>query len=130
MSWICPYCGTENQREPLNSRHVVGCRGCQREMTAPEEVEAERAEQLKELDTALCRARWGLSPIVEQLSSYRQEVIDLEQELKEKKDEIREIQSSIDVLKNAPIYRGVDRAAKARLDHHQVKLPFEVSACA
>ncbi len=131
MTWICPYCGTENHRDPLNSRHWVKCKECGNGKAAPEDLEAERAEELKQLETELRRANWAISPIVDRLSSYRQEVIDLEMELKEQKEEAARVQASIDVLRAKPIFREVDRASKVRLDRMQQMLPFEeVPACA
>lgn len=127
MTWICPTCGYENRKDPLNGRHRhnILCHGCNDVMRSPEEVEAERAERIKNLETDLRRAKWGMLPIIERLSSYRQEVIDAERELAEQKQGVAGIQASIDILKSKPIFREVDRDAKVALDIHQVKLPFE-----
>ncbi len=139
MSWICPYCGTENYQDERVGRQEPRCRQCKEERISPEDLESRKETEAGRLERELDRARDTIKDIkgsIEFHQSIVEEHIgplaDLRQELEELRDEIRPIREAMKKWENLIIfYEEKDRALKAEQDRCQTKLPFEeVPACA
>lgn len=129
MSWICPHCGTENYKMPLNSRHTPECTGCGEDYITPDELESQIKPQIEAAEANLKTARLIMQEARDHCSSLRDELSGWEQKLKDASNEVENEKAELIKLKTFKIYREVNREARARLDVHQKTLPFEVPAC-
>jgi septal ring factor EnvC (AmiA/AmiB activator) len=130
MSWICPYCGTENYRMPLNSRHTPECTGCGENFITPEELESQIKPQIEAFEDELKSARHLMQEASDHISSLRDEMSSWEQKRQAALNDLDEAQMELTKLKTFKVFREVNREARARLDPHQKTLPFEeVPAC-
>ena len=131
MSWICPHCGTENYRMPLNSRHTPECTGCGENFITPEELESQIKPQIEAFEDDIKSARHLMQEASDHISSLRYEMSSWEQKRQAALNDMAEAQMELTKLKTVKVFREVNREARARLDPHQKTLPFEeVPACA
>ena len=52
MTWVCPYCGQQNYREPVNGRDTVRCTRCEKNKSTPEEAIKDREQAIENLIAA------------------------------------------------------------------------------
>lgn len=128
MSWICPWCGTENYRDPVNSRHSVECRSCKEEKISPDELEAQIKPQVDAFSEDLKNARGLMNEARDHIASLNDEISAWQIKYDAAATDVADAKKEIEKLKNLTIYREINREAKTRLDIHQKTLPFEVPA--
>ena len=130
MTWVCPYCGYENQRDPLNSRDTPKCTGCGEDYITPDELEKQIQPQIKATEEDLKEARHQMQEASDHCSALQDELSNWEQKRKVALNDIENEKMELTRLKTFKIFREVNREARARLDIHQKTLPFEVPVCA
>lgn len=125
MSWICPWCGTENYREPLNGRDSMMCRACKEDYISPDDLEAQVKAQISDIEeiykSALNRRQEAsdrIASLEDELSSARIKFSDAQSDMNEYGAELKKLQN-FKIFREAP-----DKTVKARLDVHQKTLPL------
>lgn len=104
MSWICPWCGVENDTEMPEGRHTANCRACKKVVPSREGL-----RNLKTVEAGKLRKKWD---------EIENEITQLEYEKDRIEASIRDIESA-----------SFDDRDKVRIvAKDQVQLPFEVSA--
>ncbi len=136
MSWICPYCGTENYQDDRVGRQEPRCRQCNEDRISPEDLEKRKKKETATLERDCERINEEAARIRESME-FHQSIIeehtgplaDLKQDLEELRDEMRPIREALKKGENLTIFHEVkDRALKAEQDKYQTILPFEVPA--
>jgi len=136
MTWICPYCGTENYQDDRVGRQEPRCRQCSEDRISPEDLERRKETEAARLEKEIEQANEHAAGIKDSIE-FHQSIIaehtgplaDLKQELEELRDEIRPVRESLKKWENQIIfYEEKDRALKAEQDKYQTTLPFEVAA--
>jgi chromosome segregation ATPase len=139
MSWICPYCGTENYRDERVGRQEPRCRQCKVERITPEELEKLKEKTMGKLEGDRKQLRDQVDEIRASIE-FHQSIIDehtgplaeLKNDLEELRDEVKPIIEALKKWENQPVFfEEKDRALKAEQDKYQMTLPFEeVPICA
>lgn len=125
MSWICPYCGNENENDERVGREEPHCR-CGEERTSPEDLEKLKETNVGVLESAIDDINWKISPVVDQISSLEDELSNLQIELKELQEEREPLKTDLKKWEDLTVhYEKRDKAFVAEQDPHQAKLPFE-----
>jgi predicted nuclease with TOPRIM domain len=135
MTWICPYCGKENERDERIGRREPTCKLCGEVRTTPEELtklkETSIVKLEKEQDKLNERAaviRGKMSSVVDDISELEIELSGLKEEMEELCAEAAPIKSALSDWEDQPIFfEKQDRAFIAAQDPNQAKLPFEVA---
>ena len=119
MTWICPTCGTENRKDPLNSRDKPLCSGCNDIMRTPEEAQEQIQAQIEDYEELLKNQNGLLTRAREMIESLKSELVDAQEKYNNALKEVEESQIELDKLRNFKIYFRVDKEAKARQDTKQ-----------
>lgn len=136
MSWICPWCGTENYQDDRIGRQEPKCRNCKNERMTAEELEKYRDNKTGSIKRDLDKLSDMISGLKETIE-FHQSIIeehtgpltDAQQELAEMRDEAKPLREELKKLEDLTIfYEERNRELKAVQDPHQSKLPFEVPA--
>jgi len=138
MSWICPWCGTENDRDDRIGRREPTCKVCGEARTTPEELAKLKKESVGKLEREQKQLNERAGVIRGKMSSVVDDILELEIELSGLKEELEDIRAEAAPVKSALgdwenqdiFFEKRDRAFIAMNDPHQAKLPFEVRACA
>lgn len=131
MSWICPYCGYTNKIDPLNSRHKPDCGGCDERYEVPEVLLKRKTEEMQQLKVNLHAAQLANDACRARIEHLKTELADEQSDLEKARCEYSGIFKALTKWENTKVYGltdEIDKAAKAALDIHQAKLPFEVPA--
>ena len=130
VTWICPYCGATNYREPCNSRDEPKCANCERDYIDPDLLQGRIERDIASGKEFLSTAKHELQEVDWHIISLKDEISSWEIKRRDAQKDVTDTEKEITKLENTKIFRegDVDREAKARLDRHQVTLPFEVSA--
>jgi DNA repair exonuclease SbcCD ATPase subunit len=100
MSWICPWCGIENDTEEPEGRQTEKCRACKKVVPSREGL-----QKMKDTEAKALRSQW------DELDT---EICALEVEKDRLEDRIHEIEGA-----------SFDREKVRRITKDQAKLPFE-----
>jgi len=120
--WICPYCGYENLRDPLNARDKPACTGCNSAMSTPEDVQDQIQVQIDDYEVILKNQNICLTRCREMVESQKSELADVQRAYDGAAKEIKESQTELDKLRNFHIYFRVDKVEKARKDIKQTRI--------
>jgi len=105
MSWICPHCGKENFRMPLNSRHIPACMGCGESYITPDELETQCKHELEFAEAELKDARSRMQNASDHISSLKDELASWEINHKDASKEAESAKQDIEQIKSAKVYR-------------------------
>lgn len=103
MSWICPWCGVENDTPEPEGRQQEKCRSCKKIVPSREGLQKMKDGELKKLN--------------EEYSENECEIEELERQNRRLEDRIHEIEEA-----------SFDREKVRFVAKDQQKLPFEVPA--
>jgi len=127
VTWICPYCGAENFRMPVNSRVTPECIGCGKDYNTPEGVEIEIAREKSLWESEYKSALHERQNARDHISSLEDELSSWNIKLKDSEKDVSEIGTQLGILENQKIFREVDRVEKAKADPYQKQLCFGVT---
>lgn len=122
MSWICPFCGTENYLMPLNSRHDVLCKGCGERYISPDDLEAQIRPQIIEEEKFFKIAMDELQDINDHISSLTDELSSWNLKRKDALAELENTKAELDRLRGFVVHREADRTAKIQADKYQTRI--------
>ena len=122
MTWICPYCGYENLRDPLNSRDKPRCCGCTKSMITPEVLQEQIQAQIWDYEEILKNQNELFTRAREMVESTKSELGERQRRYDNAVKEVKESQAELDKLRNFKIYFKVGKEAKARQDKKQKTL--------
>jgi|GEM_PF-1660148 predicted nucleic acid-binding Zn-ribbon protein len=133
MTWICPYCGVENEQDDRIGRCEPACRICDRERLTPEGLESRKEKKVADLEHDLdalneeaARLRDSIEFHASIIAEHEGPLEELRNELEELRAEAAPIRTALDEWKDQQVfYEKRDRAFIAEQDPHQAKLPFE-----
>ena len=122
MTWICPWCGTENELEEKIGRNEPKCRKCKEERISAEQLEDMKAKCVRNLQEEK-------SGIFDRICAKRSDVDSLKSEIASKQIEINDLSRDYDRLEweirtwtSQPTYTSAVR----HIAKDQKMLPFEV----
>jgi chromosome segregation ATPase len=131
MTWTCPHCGYTNKMDPLNSRHKPLCGGCNEPFETPDRLQKEKDTEIKRVKEDLTCCQLAQNAIKERIGVLKTELSEEQIKLDAARSEYSDLTKDLKKWENVKVHgidQEPDKAAKAALDIHQVKLPFEVMA--
>ena len=123
MTWICPYCGTENENEERVAMNEPKCLLCRSERIDPDVLEKARLRELKSLKVILSGEKIELQEIRDRRASVEDTLSSIKIAEADQVQEVKTREEEISKLENTPLFRKKVRhigADQARL------LPEEV----
>ena len=106
MCWTCPYCGNENENEPLNRRHIPKCNCCGNEYITVKDLEKKINDEIDENEKYLVPLLSELETISDHLMSLEDEVASTKIEYEDKAEEVKDVKDELARLRGIVIYRG------------------------
>lgn len=122
MTWVCPLCGFENLKEPLNSRHKPKCGGCNKDMKLASEVQDEINQQRGDCLEMISLETNRLNRAKEEIEALKSDLSHAQIAFDNSKKIILDCKKELTRLNTIHIYRDIDRETKVNLDVIQKKI--------
>lgn len=112
MTWICPYCGFENENEDRIAFNEPLCMKCRKHRIDPDELISEREHEIEDLEKEREEIEPQIWQINEEISSLECEISELRMRLEPLQDDYKQITEEINRIDNLPVFlfkiRGED----------------------